>query len=101
MPEKDSTQKGQTKNYKKMKNEIAGNKEEVAEPEEHRTEEVGKTEGNVKNERETQSHHYRMTCGGDKALINPIPNRHMEISTVTRRITTLAHTIRTQGLGGN
>ena len=54
MLEKDSTQKGQTENYKKMKNEIAGNKEEVAEPEEHRTEEVGKTEGNVKNERETQ-----------------------------------------------
>ena len=54
MPEKDSTQKGQTKNYKKMKNEIAGNKEEVAEPEKHRTEEVGETEGNVKNERETQ-----------------------------------------------
>ena len=54
MPEKDSTQKGQTKNYKQMKNEIAGNKEEVAEPEEHRTEEVGETEGNVKKERETQ-----------------------------------------------
>ena len=52
MPAKDSTQKGQMKNYKKMKNEIAGNKEEVAEPEEHMTEEVGETEGNVKNERE-------------------------------------------------
>ena len=37
-----------------MKNEIARNKEEVAEPEEHRTEEVGETEGNVKKERETQ-----------------------------------------------
>ena len=54
MPEKDSTQLGQTENYKKMKNEIAGNKEEVAEPEEHRTEEVSETEGNVKNDRETQ-----------------------------------------------
>ena len=54
MLEKDSTQKGQTENYKKMKNEIAGNKEEVEEPEEHRIEEVGETEGNVKNECETQ-----------------------------------------------
>ena len=54
MPEKDSTQKGQMENYKNMKNEIAGNKEEVTEPEEHRTEEVGETEGNVKNELETQ-----------------------------------------------
>ena len=41
MPEKDSTQKGQAENYEKMKNEIAENKEEVAELEEHKTEEVG------------------------------------------------------------
>ena len=40
-PEKDSTQKGQTKNYEKTKYETAENKEEVAGKEELKTEEVG------------------------------------------------------------
>ena len=41
MPEKDPTQKGQTKSQEKTKYEIAENKEEDARPEELKTEEVG------------------------------------------------------------
>ena len=41
MPEKDSTQKGQTENEEKMKYEIVENKEEDGGSEEHKTEEVG------------------------------------------------------------
>ena len=53
-----------------------------------------------KQARNPKSHHYRATCDGDQALISPFPSRHVEIATVAGRITALAHTIRTQGLGG-
>ena len=79
-----------------MEYEIAESKEEVAGLE------AQETEGNVKKQaRKPKSHHYHETYDGDQALINPVPSRHVETATETRRVTALAHAFRTQGLGGS
>ena len=62
------------------------------------------TEGNLgeyeKQARNPKSHHYRATCDGDQASISPFPSRHVEITTVTRRITALATQSVHKGWGG-
>ena len=79
MPEKDSTQKGQTENYEEKGCRIRGTQDRGG----RRKKQKG-TEG--KQERKPKSHHYHQTYDGDQTLINPALSKHVEIATIQEEL---------------